>query len=486
MFTHDTLLIGGEWTKPQANRSSPLSVVSPATEAVVGQVPDAGEGTVDAAVTAARTAFDSGRWRRLGTQKRAAVLERALDLLDARTDEIARLVTAEMGLPAVFAARKIPGAVSAARHLLHLARSLPESEVRDTPFGPTAVLREPVGVVAAIAPWNGPFNMALAKVIPALATGCTLVYKPAPETPLDAFLLAEALHEAGVEHGAFNLVTGGRETGRALVAHAGVDKVSFTGSTEAGREIARVCAGRLARVQLELGGKSAAIVLDDADPAKVGRALAAGLFANTGQTCSALSRILVPAARLDEWTDVAVATAESFVIGDPADPATTLGPLVSRAQRDRVLGYIDAGRADGATLVTGGDAPAHLPRGFYLRPAVFTRADNTMRIAREEIFGPVATVIPYRDLDEALTIADDSPYGLHGAVFTENPERATRVARTVRTGTFSVNSFTHNTHAPFGGVKQSGIGRELGPEGIDSFHELKTVNLTPETAPHFD
>ncbi|MEU9059221.1 aldehyde dehydrogenase [Streptomyces sp. NPDC048430] len=479
MTVRDTFLIGGEWRKPDAQQ--PVTVISPSTGKAVGQVPEAGPAEVDAAVAAARRAFDAGPWPGMPVEERATVLERALAYLEPELDDIADLVTAEMGLPTTIARQKIPAALSAGRYFLDVARSLPVSEVRQTPFGPTAVLREPVGVVASIAPWNGPFNMAVAKIIPALVTGCCVVYKPAPETPLDVYFLAEALDRAGLPPGVFNLVTGGRETGSALVAHPGVDKVSFTGSTAAGRQIARECGGRFARLQLELGGKSAAIVLDDADPGTVMRGIAAGLFANTGQTCSAFSRILVPAAQRERWTDVVVSTAESFVIGDPFDPATTMGPLVSRAQRDRVLGYVDTGRAEGATVATGGGVPQGLEQGWFVEPTVFTGADNSLRIAREEIFGPVATVLTYDSVDEAVAIANDSPYGLHGAVFTEDPQAAARVARSVRTGTFSVNSFTHNPFAPFGGVKDSGVGRELGPEGIQAFHELKTVNLTPAT-----
>ncbi|WP_228022357.1 aldehyde dehydrogenase [Streptomyces acidicola] len=482
-IVRDTLLIGGEWQKPTS--SATLTVVSPSTEQVVGQVPDAGASDVHVAVGAARRAFDEGPWRGMPVRERADVLDRALTLLEARLEEIARLVVAEMGLPASVARRKIPGAVSAGRYFLDLARNTPVSDVRRTPFGPAAVLREPVGVVASIAPWNGPFNMAVAKIVPALAAGCSVVYKPAPETPLDAFHIAEALTESGLPPGVFNLVTGGREAGRALVAHPGVDKVSFTGSTAAGREIARECSGRFTRLQLELGGKSAAIVLEDADPDTVMRGVAAGLFANTGQTCSAFSRILVPASRRDAWTDVLVAAAESFKVGDPFDDTTTMGPLVSHAQRERVLRYVELGWAEGAMTATGGGVPEDLEVGYYVQPTVFVNAYNSMRIAREEIFGPVATVLTYESVEEAIRIANDSDYGLHGAVFTEDPALAAKVARSVRTGTFSINSFTHNTHAPFGGVKDSGIGRELGPEGLEAFHELKTVNLTRATEPFF-
>lgn len=479
----ETLLIDGRWLPPRSGAC--VEVVSPATEQTIGRAPDAGAEDVDAAVRSARRAFGAGEWARLGVEERIAVLDRALSELEPSLPELAGLVTAEMGLPAAIAARKIPGAAPAGRYFLDAARSELAPELRETAFGPAAVLKEPVGVVAAISPWNSPFNMAVAKIIPALVAGCSVVYKPAPETPLDVFPLVEALVEAGVPAGVLNLVTGGRETGRALAAHPGIDKISFTGSTGAGREIARAAAGRFVRLQLELGGKSAAIVLDDADPETVTKAVAAGSFGNSGQTCNAFSRILVPAARHDEWRDRIVAVAESFVLGDPADPATTMGPLVSAAHRDRVLAHIAAGRAEGAEVVTGGGTPAHLDRGYYVRPTVFTGAHNDMRISREEIFGPVVVLLPYTSVDEAVAIANDSDYGLHGGVFTADADAAARIARSVRAGTFSVNSFTHNLHAPFGGVKSSGVGREMGPEGVAAFCELKTINLTPATSGPF-
>jgi acyl-CoA reductase-like NAD-dependent aldehyde dehydrogenase len=311
------------------------------------------------------------------------------------------------------------------------------------------------------------------------------VYKPAPETPLDAFHIAAALSRAGLPPGVFNLITGSAQAGRALVSHPQVDKVSFTGSTGAGREIGRECGASFKRLQLELGGKSAAIVLDDADVAVTMGGLAAGCFANSGQVCAAYSRVLLPNSRYREFTEALVATAEAFVVGDPFEPTTTMGPLVSARQRERVLSYIDIGKAEGARVATGGAAPAELDTGFYVQPTVFISADNSMRICREEIFGPVVSVLGYDTLEEAIAIANDSEYGLHGAVFTADPERAAQVARRVRTGTFSVNSFTYNIEAPFGGVKNSGLGRDTGREAVESFYELKTVNLGESMEPLF-
>jgi acyl-CoA reductase-like NAD-dependent aldehyde dehydrogenase len=483
MTVRDELLIDGEWRKP--NSSTRIPVVSPSTDEVIGEAPDANAEDVDAAVTAARRAFTEGTWRAMPVAERAAILEAALTRLEPKLDEIGRLVTAEMGLPTSIASMLIPGALATGRYFLEVARNDATSEVRRTMYGPAAVVKEPVGVVASIAPWNGPFNMAIAKIMPALVTGCSVVYKPAPETPLDGFYIAEALAEAGVPAGVFNYLTGGRDAGRALVAHPQVDKVSFTGSTAAGREIGRECGGSFKRLQLELGGKSAAIVLDDADIATTMAGLAMGSFFNTGQVCAAYSRVLVPTSRYDEVIGALVATAESFVVGDPFDPATTMGPLVSRRQQERVLGYIETGRAEGATVATGGGVPEGLEKGSYVQPTVFTDTTNSMRIAREEIFGPVASVLRYDTVEEAVAIANDSEYGLHGAVFTGDPERAAHVARSVRTGTFSVNSFVYNTEAPFGGVKSSGVGRDTGPEAVQAYYELKTVNLTEEVAPLF-
>lgn len=478
---HD-VFIDGKWCDSRS--AARIVVTSPATETLIGEVPDANAEDVDAAVSAARRAFDEGPWPALPLEERAALIERALALLEPKLGAIADLVTSQMGLPAAVSRQKAPAGVWVGRYFIDLARGDVRSDIRTTRWGPAAVLREPVGVVAAITPWNSPFNMAIAKIAPALISGCTVVFKPAPETPLDAYVVAEAFREAGLPPGVFNMLTGGRETGRALVTHRGIDKVSFTGSTVAGREIARTAGANFTRLQLELGGKSAAIVADDADIDTVRRGIVEGTFSNTGQLCSAYTRILVPARQYAKWLDVVVEAAESFVVGDPYDAATTMGPVASRAQRDRVMGYIESGKAEGAKVATGGTAPA-LP-GFYVDPTVFAGADNAMRISREEIFGPVAVVIPYETLDGAIAIANDSEYGLHGGVFSENPQTAARVARAVRAGTFSINGFTHNVQAPFGGVKGSGVGRELGLEGLHAFYELKTVNLTASTVPLFE
>ena len=470
----NALMIDGRWVRPSRTEMTP--VICPSTEEVIGAAPNADRDDVDAAVTAARRAFDDGAWPRLSAAERAEVLHRALTLIEPRLDEIAHLVTSEMGVPLTIAQQLMPAALATGRFFLGVAARQDDVEIRSG-ISTSAVLKEPAGVVASIAPWNGPFNMAVAKVIPALVAGCTVVYKPAPETPLDAYFLAEALMEVGIPAGVFNLVTGGRDTGAAMVEHRGVDKVSFTGSTDAGRKIGAICGESFKRVQLELGGKSAAIILEDADLPTTLAGLAMGSFFNTGQVCASYSRVLAPRSRYEEIAAGLCETASSFTVGDPFEPATTMGPLVSERQRDRVEAYIEAGRAEGAKVLVGGERPADLSRGWYTSPTVFGECTNEMRISREEIFGPVVALIPYDGVDEAIRIANDSEYGLHGGVFTTDEREAVRVARSIRTGTFSVNSWTYNVEAPFGGVKCSGIGRDTGREAVESYYELKTVNL---------
>jgi aldehyde dehydrogenase (NAD+) len=453
-----------------------IDVICPSTEEVVGSAPDAGSSDLDRACQAARRAFDHGNWRHLPLSERADLLDRALDSLPPRLDEIGSTVTMEMGVPTSIAGQLMPMALSTARFFTDTARSLELVDVRAGTIT-AAVVREPIGVVAAITPWNGPFNMMLSKVIPALVSGCSVVFKPAPETPLDAYYLAEALAEVGLPAGVFNLITGGRDIGAELVTHREVDKVSFTGSTAAGRWIGEQCGRNFTRMQLELGGKSAAIVLDDADLGKVAMAIASGTFFNTGQVCAAFSRVLVPRAMIDDVSGALAAAAGSFVIGDPFEPATTLGPLVSERQRDRVEGYIAKGVDEGGHIVAGGGRPESVDRGWFIEPTVFVGLDNASTLAQEEIFGPVVTVIPHDGIDHAIELANQSDYGLHGAVFTEDPVDAAHVALGVRTGTFSVNSFVYNVEAPFGEVKCSGVERDTGLEGLLAYYELKTVNL---------
>jgi betaine-aldehyde dehydrogenase len=356
-----------------------------------------------------------------------------------------------------------------------LARTFAFTDERTGIMGPVTVRREPVGVVGAIVPWNVPLFTTMLKLAPAMAAGCTVVLKPAPETPLDAYILAEAAEAAGVPAGVLNIVAAGREVGEHLVTHPGVDKIAFTGSTAAGRAIAALCGQLLRRCTLELGGKSAAVICDDADVDTTIAGLLPASTMNNGQACVAQTRLLVPNSRKAEFTDAIAAAVGALVVGDPADPATQVGPLTSARQRERVEGYIAAGRDQGATVAVGGGRPAGFDRGWYVEPTVFADVDNGMRIAQEEIFGPVLAVIGYDDVDDAVAIANDSEYGLSGSVWSADVERATAIANRMQTGTVSVNGFMIEFCAPFGGFKNSGLGRELGPEGLAHYLEYKTV-----------
>lgn len=369
--------------------------------------------------------------------------------------------------------------VALLRYYAKLAETIELEEIRPRVDGngTTVVQRTPVGVVGAIAPWNYPAVLSMFKLAPILASGSTVVFKPSPETSLDSFTMAQAAMEAGIPPGVINVVPGGPETGKYLVAHPGVDKVAFTGSTRAGKQIGKVCGEALKPVTLELGGKSAGIILEDAPIAETVTGLATASLLNTGQTCYMSTRILAPQSRYDEFVEAITAMVSSLSIGDPLDPDTVIGPLVSKAQKERVLGYIDKGKAEGARLTTGGSVPKGLDRGWYVEPTVFSNVDNSSTIAREEIFGPVLSVIPYSDESEAIALANDSEYGLGGTAWTEDSDRGLNVARQVSTGSFGVNNYNLDWGAPFGGVKSSGLGRELGPEGLDAYFVLKSIFL---------
>ena len=477
----DALYIGGEWVAPES--SAVIEVVSPVSEQVIATVPSASAADIDRAVAAARTAFDDGPWPRMELSERIAVLQRLRDALEARQDELAELVTEEMGCPITLSTWMQAGVPRLVLEtFLELAPTYPFSQLRRGATTAALVTREPVGVVAAVVPWNTPVSTTIMKIAPALLAGCAVVVKPAPETPLDAYFLAELLHDAGLPPGVVNVTPADREVSEHLVTRLGVDKVAFTGSTAAGRRIASLCGNDLRRVTLELGGKSAAIILDDADLDVTVESLRLGSFRNTGQICSNKTRILVSRRREDELLDRLVEMVRSMPVGDPRDPDTQLGPLVSARQRDRVEGYIEVGRAEGAKLAIGGGRPSSVDRGWFVEPTIFAGVAPDMRIAQEEIFGPVVAVLAYTDDDHAIALANDSEYGLNGSVFTSDFEHGLAIARQVRTGTVELGGSPAGFHAPMGGFKASGIGREGGFEGFDAYVEPKSIGLPPAFA----
>ena len=473
----DKLFIGGEWVPSQG--VGRIEVVSPSTEERVGSVPEGTEADMDAAVAAARRAFDeAGGWSSWSPSDRAEVLERLAEALEARGEETAQRVSMQNGMP-ISIARQLEAVLPAvvARYYAGLIRSTTLEEERPGLLGGTIhITRKPVGVVAAIVPWNYPQTLAMFKLAPAIAMGCTVVIKPSLETVLDSILLAEAAEEAGVPAGVLSIVPAGREVGAHLVAHPGVDKVAFTGSTATGRSIAEVCGRLLRPVSLELGGKSAAIVLDDADLSQAGEDLFGATLLNNGQTCYLGTRVLAPRSRYDEVVETFAGLANGMPVGDALDPATMIGPMVSSRHRDRVEGYIRTAREEGARLVTGGGRPAG--RGWFVEPTVFADVSNDQMIAREEVFGPV---LPFDDEEDAVRIANDSEYGLGGSVWTADADHGTEVARRIQTGTIGVNNYLPDPAGPYGGVKGSGLGRELGPEGLTGYQQLQSIYLSAPT-----
>lgn len=458
-----------------------LRVISPHTEECIAEIDAAGPDDVDAAVTAARVAFDSGPWGRTTPPERISLIRKLADVYDRERAEMARTISAEIGAPISFARRAQVGLPAMMiRAFCDLAESHQWQHDRAGFFGSEVhVRKEPVGVVAAIVPWNMPQFLTVTKLVPALLAGCTVVLKPAPESPLNALLLSKMLQEIELPSGVVTVLPGDGGVGQHLVSHPGVDKVSFTGSTASGRSVAAACAANLTKVSLELGGKSAAVILDDAPPEKVAAGVRAASLSNSGQICNALTRILVPRERHDEYVDALAAEMSGLRVGDPDDPETQMGPLVSARQQHRVREYIEIGHDEGAQLILGGsEMPDGLDRGWYVRPTLFAAADNSMRIAREEIFGPVLTVIAYRDEDDAIAIANDSDYGLAGTIWTGDTEKAMAIATRIRTGTLGINQgYTMDPFAPFGGVKGSGYGRELGPEGLDAYLDTKSIAM---------
>jgi aldehyde dehydrogenase (NAD+) len=477
-FLYESLFVGGEWIAPSSTET--IDVISASTEEVVGRVPAAVEADVDAAVDAARRAFDDpDGWAHWSAQEHADALDRLAAAMDSRAEETARRVSIQNGMPIAIAGM-LEGAFPqiVLRYYAGLIRQVELEETRDGLLGGRIrVRRTPIGVVGAVVPWNYPQTLAAFKIGPALAMGCTVVIKPSPETVLDAYSLAESIEEAGIPAGVINIVQGGRETGAYLVSHRNIDKVAFTGSTAAGRQIAETCGRLLRPVTLELGGKSAAIVLDDADLGGQLEQVFNATLLHSGQTCYLGTRVLAPRSRYDEVVDVLSSFAGALKVGDSLDPSTQIGPVASARQRDRIETYIAKGKGDGARVTMGGGRPVGLERGWFVEPTVFADVDNRSTIAQEEIFGPVLAVIGYDDVDDAIRIANDSDFGLGGTVWTTDVERGESVARRVQTGTIGINSYLPDPVAPFGGVKGSGLGRELGPEGLSAYQATQSIYL---------
>lgn len=471
----DQLFVGGRWAVPASGDR--LEIVSPATEELLGSVPSATNADVDAAVAAARTAFDAGGWPATEPAERAAVLNRVADEMERRLPEMTDCFAQELGAPEPVAARFHEISVNVWRRNAALLSDFPFTEATEWGEGSGTIVREPVGVVAAISPWNGPVPVNSLKISAGLAAGCTVVAKPAPEAPASVMVLAEAIEAAGVPEGVVSILPGGREVGEHLVTRPEIDKVSFTGSTAAGRAVMALCADRIARVTLELGGKSAGIILPDADLAEVLPTLLAAGVGHSGQVCAAITRVLAPRSRYDEVCGALAAAIGTLKVGDPrTDPEVAIGPLVAQRQQQRVLDYIDLGVREGARIAIGGGVPKGLDHGWFVEPTLLVDVENTMRVAREEIFGPVIVVIPYTDVDDAVRIANDSEYGLAGAVYSADHDAAHAVARRIRTGQIAVNGAGACLYAPFGGFRQSGIGREGGTDGLLAYLETKLIH----------
>jgi aldehyde dehydrogenase (NAD+) len=473
-LNRDTFFIGNEWTKPRSTRV--FELVGASSGDVIATVPEASEADVDAAVAAARHAFDHSEWPRMAMAERAAVMERFAAALATRGPELARAVSMQNGMP-ISLSEMLEGqfSVGVVQYYAGLAAAPASPDIRPSQMGKETIVERPaIGVVAAIVPWNFPVTLALSKIAPAMAAGCTLVIKPSPGTILDSYVIAEAALEAGVPAGVLNWIAADRDVGAYLVSHPGVDKVAFTGSTSAGRRIAATCGELLRPVTLELGGKSAAILLEDADLDIFLQGVPMASMLNNGQACYNGTRILAPKSRYSEVVDGLAGMMSSLVVGDALDPATHVGPMASSAHRDRVESYIAKGRAE-ARLVTGGGRPKDSNKGWFVEPTLFADVTNEATIAREEIFGPVLSVISYGDDADAIRIANDSEFGLGGSVWSRDADRAIGVARRVESGTVGINGYLPSLGSPFGGVKASGLGREFGPEALGAYQQMKSI-----------
>jgi len=472
-FDHQQIFVGGQWVSATSTQRS--NIINASTGEVIGSVPKCNNDDMDRAVAAAREAMRNPAWAGLDGKGRAAHLRRFADAVEKRGDRLAQAVSLQNGMP-INIADKLESefVVGLLRYYAALAESMLGEEARPSPMGSTTLVRrEPVGVVGAIIPWNFPVALSIFKIAPALAAGCAIVVKPSSGTVLDSYVLAEAAAEAGLPPGVINWVPGDRGIGSHLVTHPGVDKVAFTGSTSAGRIIAEECARLFRPVTLELGGKSAAIVLEDANLDALVQSLPMSSILNNGQACFSCTRILAPASRYDEVVDAIASTVSAYAIGDALDRSTVIGPMASAAHRDSVQRYIDLGTETARLVAGGGRSPRD--RGFFVNPTVFADVDNSSRVAREEIFGPVLSIIRYESEDEAVHIANDSEYGLGGTVWSTDRDHAIAVARRVETGTIGINGYMPDLNAPFGGVKNSGLGRELGPESLGAYLRYKSI-----------
>ena len=472
MQTHDKFYINGQWVVP--NGTDKITVIDPSTEEVCGEVPAGNSADVDAAVVAAREAFKT--WSVTSAAERSELIGKLAEKITENMNRIGELCALELGTP-------LP--TSIAMHgglgigVMTSYKDVPFEMEKEETIGNSLVIKEPIGVCGFITPWNFPLHQVVAKVAPALAAGCTMILKPSSDTPLTAYFFAELIDEVGIPAGVFNLVTGaGRTVGEAMCVHPGIDMISLTGSTEAGQRVGALAADSIKRVCLELGGKSAAVVLPDANVAEAAAKVAGGICGNSGQVCAALSRLIVPRAQQDEAVAAAKAAVAGVVVGPAFDEGVMMGPVASKSQLDSVTGYIQKGIDEGATLVTGGTAPPEgRNTGYFVQPTIFSDVRNDMVIAQEEIFGPVLAIIPYDTEQEAIDIANDSIFGLAGAVYSGDDEKAKSVARQMRTGQVSVNGGAFNVAAPFGGYKLSGNGRELGAHGLTEYVEIKSLQL---------
>ena len=468
--------IGGDWVKPQSDQK--LELISPLTEECFLSLPEASTADVDRAVKAARQAFDHGPWPRMTPQERSKFVLAIGEEMKKRAPLLTDVWTAQVGAPTSFAGYIINFAPQLFEFYGKLGASADFAETRDMMNGGKAlVIREPVGVVGIITPWNAPMVLMSYGVAAALTAGCTIVAKPAPETPIEGQLLAECAEAVGLPPGVLNVVPAGREVGDYLINRPEIDKVSFTGSVAGGKRIAEVCAKRLARYTLELGGKSPAVVLDDADLSNAIGTIVPFAMPMTGQICFSLTRVLVSRKRHDEVVDAYSQAVKKIAVGDPWKADTQMGPLSMKRQLDRVMGYIEKGRKEGAKLVTGGGRPKDMNHGYFVEPTIFSNVDTDMTIAKEEIFGPVVSVMPYENEEDAIRIANSSTYGLSGAVFSSDPDKALAVARRIRTGNVSINGLKLDNAVPFGGYKEFGVGRVGGPEGLEAYQEIKSVYL---------